>query len=823
MRVSYEWLKTMVDLPQDVDQLVAEYTRTGTEVEAVERAGAQLDHVVTGKVLAKEAHPDSDHLWVTRVDVGCAHVDEYGMPEPLQIVCGAQNFEVGDHIVCALEGAELPGGLRIKKSRLRGVDSYGMNCSARELGLSADHAGIMILPADAPVGVPVADYLKLSDTILDCEITPNRPDCLSMTGMARETGAILGNELHIELPRIAREGGVPTSDAVCVTVEDTGRCPRYVARVLRQVKIGPSPEWLARRVQAAGARSINNVVDITNYVMYLTGQPLHAFDLGKLSRGSDGRAHIAVRGAHTGEHLVTLDKNSRELQPDMTVITDDGKVPIALAGVMGGYDSEISAQTTEVLLESAAFSSGHTSRTSRNLQLISESSMRYERGVDASGCREVADIACALFEQVCGATVAPGAVDVYPEPAEPLRLTLRMPRLRAMMGAAIEDGFAVDALERLGCTVNSSAGDSVFEVDVPSFRPDLLREIDLYEEVARLWGLGDIEPTLPAARNHQGGLSARQRTERKVGAILRACGLNETINYNFVPETDLARVRMEGREGTGEAVRLMSPMSADMAVMRRSLIPGLLRNAAFNQAHSVANIALYETGRVFFGRAGRAQPKEKTYLAGLLAGSWDDKRWNTDPAPLDFFDAKGIVEQLFEQLRIHPVHYSVPEAGTAGFAQPGRAALISAQGRQLGWVAQIHPQVSADFDVEGAVAAFEIDLDALLDMSSSAIEYHDVATLPPVSFDLALVVDEGVSYETLMAVIGKAGGSQLESARLFDIYRDPVNVGANKKSMAFALRYRCADHTLTSEEAEAMHTRLVKKVCAATGAQVRGA
>ena len=821
MRVSYEWLGSMVDLPADVNDLVREYTRTGTEVEAVETVGASLDHVVTAKVLTKVAHPDSDHMWVTTVDVGANNVDENGDPTPLQVVCGAQNFQVGDHIVTALEGAVLPGDFKIKKSKKRGVVSYGMNCSAAELGLGAASDGIMILPEDAPVGVPAAQYLGVADTVVDCEITPNRPDCLSVIGMARETAAVLDERMHVELPQVAEESGAPAADVVDVTIDDPELCQRYVARVVRGVKIGPSPEWLARRLVAAGSRPINNVVDVTNYVMYLTGQPLHAFDLGKLSRGEDGRAHVVVRAAREGEHVTTLDGVDRALTPDMAVITDAGRTPVALAGVMGGENSQIDEGTVDVLLESAAFSAGHTSRTSRNLQLISEASMRYERTVDREGCALAADVAAALFASVCGATVAPGRVDVYPAPFEPARLTLRCERLRAMMGAPITDEFAVAALERLGCAVTPTDAASVFEVVPPSFRPDLPREIDLYEEVVRLWGEGDIQATLPAAKNHRGGLTAEQRRLRETGAVLRACGLNETVNYNFVADDDLARVRMD--DGTrGDKVRLMSPMSADMAVMRQTLIPGLLRNVAFNHAHGVPNVALYEIGRVYFGRPGKAQPKERTLVAGALTGAWREDGWNVRDAPLDFFDAKGVVENLLDAMRITKVRYRAADPEAMPFAQPGRVCEVVAHGAVLGWVAELHPAMLADFGVEGAVAAFELDLEAIISQARAELPYEDVPQLPAVSMDLALVVDEDVTCERLMQVITSAGGKNLDAVHLFDVYRDPEHVGVGKKSMAFSLQWRAPGRTLTSEEAEALHARLVKKVCGATGAKVRG-
>ena len=452
MRVSYEWLKSMVEVPAEPADLVAEYVRTGTEVEAVERLGADFDHVVTGQVVSKEPHPDSDHMWLCKVSVGNKNLDADGNPADLQIVCGAQNFEQGDKIVVAMIGAVLPGNFKIKKSKLRGVESCGMNCSARELGLSDDHEGIMILPADAPVGVDFATYAGLSDTVLDCEITPNRPDCLSMVGMARETGAVLDRDVSVDLPRVANESGPEASALVDVEIADASICSRYAARVVRNVKVGPSPEWLARRVRAAGARTINNVVDVTNYVMFLTGQPLHAFDLGKLSE-RDGRRHIVVRAATDGEKIVTLDDVERELTSDMGVITDDGATPVALAGVMGGANSEIDETTVDVLLESACFDAGHISRTSRNLDLMSEASIRFERTVDATSCADVATIAAALFESCCGAEVCPGIVDVYPAPAEPTVVSMDPERVRALCGADIDNEFMLSRLVRLGCGV----------------------------------------------------------------------------------------------------------------------------------------------------------------------------------------------------------------------------------------------------------------------------------------------------------------------------------------------------------------------------------
>ncbi len=818
MRVSYKWLKTMVDVPEEPRDLVAELIRTGTEVEAIDTVGQAFDHVVTGKVLTKDPHPDSDHMWVTTVDVGAANADAEGNPQPLQIVCGAQNFNAGDHIVVAMVGAELPGGIKIKKAKLRGVESRGMNCSARELGLSGDHSGIMILPEDAPVGMPFARYADLSDSVLDCEITPNRPDCLSMIGMAREVGAILDEDLHIELPAIKQEQGAPASDVVEVEIADEGLCDRYVMRVVRNVKVGPSPQWMVERLAAAGVRSINNVVDITNYVMMLTGQPLHAFDMAAFDQADDGKRHVVVRAAHAGEKFTTLDGQERVLAEGMGLITDNGR-PVALAGVMGGLNSEIEDDSTDVLIESACFAAGRTSHTSRDLDLISEASLRFERQVDVEGCVNVANITCALIEELAGGEVAPGCVEVYPAPFEPAKITLRLARVDALIGASIAPAFTRTALARLGCGVEDAASGELL-VTQPSFRPDLTREIDLIEEILRLWGMGRVEATIPAAKNHVGGLTPDQRLERKIGQVLRACGLNETTTYGFAAPGDLEKIGMS-EEGRGLPVKLMRPLVAEQSEMRRTLLPGLLTSVDYNEDHGNGNIQLYEMGRLFFGRPNKSQPKERMSVAAVLAGAWGDSTCNQKYRPLRFFDGKGIVEELLAQLRVEKVRFRPCDPEKYRFLQPGRAAEVLAGGTLLGWVGEVHPSAREAFDIKLPVTAFELDVDALKRAARPQGAYRGFSPYPPVEMDLAIVVDEDVTCETLEQRLRSAGGKLLSDVRLFDVYRDNERVGAGKKSMAFALTYRAEDHTLTSAEVEKVHQRLITKVCKAVGGTVR--
>ncbi len=816
MKVSLKWLREYVEVPTDLDAFCDRLDLTGTGVEGVERTGDVFYKVVTGQVLEKTAHPDSDHMWVCKVSVGECNVDEQGNPAPLQIVCGAQNFNQGDHIVVAMIGAVLPGDIKIKKSKLRGVVSYGMNCSARELGIGSDHEGIMILPEDAPLGVPFADYMQLADTVLDLEITPNRPDCLSMVGMAREVGAMYAKDFNNPLESMEQalvESGSSVDELATVTVADEDRCARYSARVIKHVTVGPSPDWLAERVVACGARSINNVVDVTNYILFLFGQPLHAFDYDTLVDDS-GKANIVVRAADEGEHFTTLDGTERVLTSDMTVISTPQHA-VALAGVMGGLDSEVTEKTTTVLLETATFNPGNTSRTSRNLGLISESSMRYERGVDDNPIEHIAAAAAQLLAEVSGGVVAPGIIDVWSKKTEPVELTFRIKRFQNMMGHEIPRAFIVDTLSRLGCEV-SGEGEEL-KVIAPTFRPDLEREIDLYEEVLRLYGMDRIPATLPAGRERVGVRSKAEQIVSKINDTLRASGMNETMTYSFADPDELNKLRMS-TEGMGIAVELLNPLNAEQSVMRQSIIPGLLRSVAYNQSRGVHNVQLYEMGVVFFGAEGKKTPKEKQRVAGVLAGSMKDASWNQPAVAFDFFDGKGVIENLVRELALPKVRFRVLEAT---HLQPGRAAEVLSGGTSLGWVGEIHPLAAQAFGISSPVVAFELDLHALITCAHPAREYVDVPLFPAVTMDVAFVVDEEVTHEKLMQCMNSAGGKLLDSVALFDVYRDEKRLGANKKSMAYALEYRAADRTLTTEEVDKQHARLIKKVCGATGAEIR--
>ncbi len=823
MKVSLKWLSEYTEVPEDTKAFCDRLDLTGTGVEGVDRLGDTFDGVVVGHVLTCVDHPDSDHMHVTTVDVGAE--------EPVQIVCGAPNIAAGIKVPVATIGAVLPGDFKIKKSKLRGVASCGMCCSQRELGMGNDHEGIWVLPEDAPTGQPIADYLKLADTVLDLEITPNRPDCLSIVGFAREVGAMYQQPYTSPLAEMAGKlelcKEAPALDSeVSITIADETRCPRYSARVIRGCKVGPSPDWMVERLAAIGQRSINNIVDVTNYILFLFGQPLHAFDLAKL-KNADGKANVVIRAAEEGEKLTTLDGQERTLTSDMTVISTPELGAVALAGVMGGLDSEVTEETVDVLLETATFEAGRTSRTSRNLGLISESSMRYERGVDDHGIDVRSAAAAALIAEVSGGTVSwaesndDGVIDQWPLKSEQANLQFRISRFNDMMGAQVPREFVVDILGRLGCEVTDGPDADTLNVVSPTFRPDLPREIDLYEEVLRLYGMDKITPTLPGGRGRFGVRSEAQRALDVVNNTMRACGLNETMTYSFADPHEIDDLRMP-KEGLGIPVELLNPLNAEQSVMRQSIIPGLLRSVAYNQSRGVHNVQLYETGVVFFGAEGHKSPKERQRLAAVLAGSMTDPAWNSRPAAFDFFDGKGVIESLVRELAIPKVRFKALSAEDAPHLQPGRAAQVLSGGTLLGWLGEIHPLAAEAFEAQAPIVALELDLDALIKCARPARDYVDVPVFPAVTIDVAFVVDEEVTHEQLSRCINSAGGKLLESAQLFDVYRDEKRLGAGKKSMAYALAYRSADRTLTSEEVDKQHTRLIKKVCGATGAEVRG-
>lgn len=833
MLAPLKWINEYTKVPfsneEEVQALCDRLDLTGTGVEGVKKLGENFDKIVTAKVIKKEKHPDSDHMWVCLVDVGDNNVDDDGNPTPLQIVCGAQNFNEGDHIVTSMVGAVLPGEVKIKKSKLRGVVSNGMNCSARELGLGSDHDGIMILPEDAPVGMPLAQYLNKNDVVLDLEITPNRPDCLSVRGLAREFAAMNDEAWVDPLDKDLAETDCKLSDKsvfdeVEVTIKDENRCPRYSACVIKDVKVGPSPDWLKEKLESMGQRSVNNIVDVTNYILFLYGQPLHSFDLDWLKNGQD-KAHIIVRAAESGETLTTLDGQQRKLTEDMTLITTQSAGPVGLAGVMGGLNSEITDKTTNVCLETATFEPGSTSRTSRNLGLFSESSMRYEREVDCYDIDKRAKIAATLIQKVAGGEILSdgdgnfGLVDVWKKKPEVETLTFRTSRFNQFVGDDISNDFVKNVLEKLGCQVTEDGDD--FKVVRPTFRPDLTREIDLYEEVLRIWGEDRVPSTLPKSAKRVGKLTEKDKVRRVVDRTLRACGLNETMSYSFNSEDDITKFKPKVNAET-LSVEVINPLNTEENKLRQSILPGLMTSVAFNLNHGAKRVSLYEIGTVFSTTKGGKLPKEKTKIAGVMSGFSHEKTWDGEIQKFDFFDGKGCLEQVANALNFVKVRFKAVEAQDYPFLMPGRIAEMHSKGTLIGWVGEIHPQIAADFDIEEGVVAFELDFDACVSSSNDSKEYVTVSEFPAIEMDQNFVVDEDVTCEKMMQVITSAGGKLLSNASLVDVYRNPVTVGVGKKSMSFKLTYLSLEKTLESAEVEKLHNKVVTKVSGATGATQRG-
>jgi phenylalanyl-tRNA synthetase beta chain len=805
MRISLNWLSEYVDLPSPQD-VAKRLTAVGLEVEAIERTGAGLEGVVAARILASEKHPNAEKLSVTRVDAG-------GGGEPLQIVCGAKNFAVGDVVPLATVGTVLPGGTKIEKAKLRGVESFGMLCSARELGLSADASGLMILDRAVAPGTPIARALGLDDVLLEVNITPNRPDALSHVGIAREVAAALGTKVRMPAPRLA-EAGAPAADGVKIRIEAPDRCARYAARIVEGVKIGPSPLWLARRLEACGVRSISNVVDATNFVLLELGHPLHAFDLDKVA-GHE----IVVRTARPGEKMTTLDGKERALSPEDLLIADRDRGS-ALAGVMGGGDSEISAGTTRVLLESAWFQPGGIRRTSRRHGLKTEASYRFERGADPGMVLPAVDRCAALIAELAGGTVRPGVVDCHPREVRAPEVRLRWARPAEILGMDVVRDDVRHILSGLGFAERASDAEGA-TWQVPSWRADVSIEEDLVEEVVRTKGYDAIPETLPHGASDTPAEPADARAIARIRAALEAAGFAEAVNFSFVAERELVPFEhpVATGDGTGRAlgIALKNPISADLSVMRTSLVPSLLKNVAHNRRQRIEDVRLYEIASVYHPHHDpKDRPSaESVEVAGVILGRRSPVSWAAGAEPADFYDAKAAVAGVLEALGID----ARLEAPGDGSLHPRHSARVLAGAQGLGEVGELHPRVADAFELPRGVLAFRLSLDALLSAADLVPQHRPIPRLPAVLRDLAVVLDEATPAAAVDALIREE--PLVERVTLFDVYRG-APLPAGKKNLAFAIAYRAPDRTLTDAEADAAHARIVTRLAKAVGAELRG-
>jgi phenylalanyl-tRNA synthetase beta chain len=818
MKVSLKWLSEYVALPP-LEDLCRRLTMAGLEVEGTEVRGQGLQGVVVAEIKDSRPHPNADKLSVTQVDAGGAGGGG-GDRALLQIVCGAKNYKVGDKVPLATVGTRLPGGTEIKKAALRGVESLGMLCSARELGLSEEASGLMILDPGLRPGTPIAEALGLDDTVLEINVTPNRPDALCHLGIAREVAVLTRAPLRRPEVKLA-EGGRAAAEAVAIRIEDPAKCPRYAGRVIEGVTVGPSPLWLQRRLEACGVRAINNLVDVTNYVMLETGQPLHAFDLDRLAG-----PEVVVRGARPGESLVSLDGKTRTLEPDDLVIADRDR-PQALGGVMGGADSEVSAGTKRVLLEAANFLPATVRRSAKRQGMHTEASHRFERGVDVEGIPWVIDRAAALIAELGGGTVLKGRVDVYPAPQAPRRVRLRQRRLAGLLGVDVPGEESGRILEALGFRpVERGADGATYEV--PFSRVDVEREEDLVEEVARVHGYEAIPLHMPRGLQAAAAEPREDQAQQRVREAMMGLGFDEVLNYSFVAPKELPWVAPGPLARMGQErpfITLANPLSVEQSVMRETLYVGLLQNLQRNLRHQPDAVRLYELGRVYRpdrngGRQRRPVAGEPLRLAGILWGQRDGRTWTAaKDAAVDFYDAKGTVEAVLAALAIRDARFEVYEGVPY---HPRASARVVAGEVELGTLGEIHPRVAKSFDVPPGVFLFELDAEALAARAELQPSFQALGKYPAVLRDLAVVVDAGMPHDALRAVIREVGQELLEEATVFDVYAGkPIPEG--KKNVAFAIRYRARDRTLTDEEVNQAHGRIVEELNRRLKGSLRGA
>jgi phenylalanyl-tRNA synthetase beta chain len=779
VRVPIEWLHDYCEPHMDTPTLAQRLALTGTEVERVEHHGvAAVENFVVGHVLERKKHPDADRLNVCMVDIGGS--------TPAQIVCGAPNVAAGQTVGVARPGAVMPDGTELRKAKLRGIESQGMIVSERELQISEDHVGIMVLEDEIVPGTPLADVVQISTDVLVLEITPNRPDCLGIYGVAREVAATTGAQLK-PAPWEHDPGSFGALDGIEITNE-AGKelCPRFTARILDDIKLGPSPLWLKARLMAAGQRPISNVVDITNYVMLLTGQPMHAFDYDRIA----GR-RLNVRRARAGEQLTTLDDQVRTLDQEIVLI-EDGDGPTSLAGVMGGARSEVSDASTTVLSEVATWNGPNIHDTGLKLALRSEALARNEKGLQPEQTLWAQAVATRLLIEICGATVRPGTIDVGGPGPEPATIRLRDARISGLLGVTIPRERSRQLLHTIGFTAVDAADG--LDVTVPDFRrADITREADLIEEVARLDGLENLPATLPSTRAAVGRLTPAQRLRRRAEDALTAQGLHEIVGWSFAGPDVSDRLLLS----SATPAMLANPMSSEQSQLRTTLLGSLLDVAQRNRARGTAAIGLFESGAVYHAAEISAESlvEEPHHLAAVLAGPVRRATWREQrPPPADFFAAKGALSALLAALGLD---WDV-QAGTAPFLHPGRTAGVYVGGEEIGWLGEIHPNVAAHWDLEDTVAGFELNFSALT--PPDAVQFRDLVSFPAVNEDLAVVVGEQVSARDLLRVIRESGSPLVQEVEVFDVYYDEQRLGAGKKSVALRLSYRASDRTLTDDE-----------------------
>lgn len=811
MQVSIKWLHDYIDFNESAEELADKLTMAGIPVENVIRADEGLDKVVTGRIESIVPHPDSDHMVITQMNVGLA--------ENVQIVTGAQNVREGQIVPVAMIGANLPNGMKISKGKLRGVASNGMLCSAQELKLDLtklpeeQKTGIYILPEDTAIGIPAKEVLGLDDVVLEFELTANRGDCFSVWGLVREVAVLTGNTP--KWPEIKVDENEPenTSDMVSVKIEAPELCYRFSSRVLKNVKIGPSPEWMQQRLEGAGIRAINNVVDVTNFVMVELGQPMHAYDYDQVA----GHTLIA-RKAVAGENLHTLDDSSRLAKGEELVIADSEK-PAGLAGVMGGLESEVTENTTTVILEAAAFNGPSIRRTSRSCGLHSEASGRFERGVDVTETQRALNRAAQLLQEMGACTVTKGIVDVYPEPKQPVSVYFTAEQINNRLGTDIPAEKMVEILESL-CFGVTAEGEG-YRVSVPSWRNDVIFMEDLSEEIARIYGFDNIHAGKPQGCMVQGRQSERQEFIDMSRLCLSYMGMSEELSFSFTSPDMLDKMNLPADHELRKAIPIMNPLTDEYPLVRTSLIASVLENAVRNISRKNEDLKLFDIAPVFYPKQLPLTelPTEAVKIAGLMCGRRYPLGWNNDNnAQIDFYDAKGIVEEYLDKITVN--RYTV-EAGEHYAMHPGKTALFKKGKEVIAAVGELHPKIAENMGITKKCYIFDMDVDVLMKYMSKKITIEQLPKFPGITRDLAMLVDVNVTEAEIERVISKNAGNLFKGVTLFDVYTGK-QVEEGKKSIAFTMQFQSNERTLTDKEVDEAFQNILAAVQKEFNAELRG-
>ncbi len=796
MLISLDWLKQYVDIKEDIKELENTLTMIGQEVEAIEEQGKELAKVVIGQITEYGKHPEAEKLTLLKVNIG--------EEEELQIVCGAPNHKLGDKVVVATIGAVLPGDFKIKKSKIRGVESQGMLCSEVELGLGNDGDGIIILPEDSPLGVEYRVYKKLNDVIFELEITPNRPDCLSYIGIAREIAAYYGRK--IKCPEFESKKIIESINTghIDVRIEDKERCKRFSGKVIKNIKVQESPEWLKNRLISMGLKPINNVVDATNYILFECNQPLHAYDLTKINDRK-----IIVRKSLNGEKIVTLDGVERELNKGELIIADAEK-PLGIAGIMGGESSKVTEETTEIFLECAYFTPENIRKTSKELGLSSDSSYRFERGLDIENTAEVLERAADLISQLTGGEVLEGCIDKYIEKYEKIEIPLNIEKLRKFMGKNIEIDVVGKILTNLGINIKTLNSTTIIATP-PSYRGDLTRTADLYEEIIRMYGFDNIENKMPEENIRPGVKDSMTVVVDEAKEILAKLGLQEVINYSFISKD---AIKMLGI--TEPTLEITNPISDDMAVMRPTLIYSLLSNVRDNLNRNQNGLRFFEVSRVFTPKEdGLANETLRASIA--LAGKTFKTLWDPKPEAMDFYTLKGFVEKFLEYMGV--TRYQLDRSEDNNF-HPGRSADIRIGKVKIGTFGEIHPELAENMDIkrERAYVA-ELDLTTLLNYRAKKVKYERIVKYPEVTRDLAVVLDRDVLVGKMLEDIKKSS-NLIESVAIFDVYQGE-KIEADKKSVAISIVLRKKDGTLEESDINITVDKILKLIAKNYNGEIR--